>query len=49
MYPPHIYKLLMTRIRVPFILINGQLIAKGTFLTLEGFRKVIRKHITDTP
>jgi len=45
-YPPHIYKLLMTRTRVPFVLINGQLVSEGTFPTLEDFRKVIKEHIT---
>jgi len=48
-YPPHIYKLLVARTRVPLILINGQLVAEGTFLSLEDFRQVIREHITDTP
>jgi len=45
-YPPHIYKLLMARTRVPFVLIDGQLVSEGTFPTLEDFRKVIKEHIT---
>jgi len=48
-YPVHICKLLIARTRVPFILINGQLVSEGTFLSLEDFRQVIKEHITRTP
>jgi len=48
-YPSHISRLLIARTRVPFILINGQLVSEGTFLSLEDFRQVIKTHITGTP
>jgi len=45
MYPPHICKLLMAGTRVPFIVINGQLVLEGVFPSLEDFRKLISDHI----
>jgi hypothetical protein len=44
-YPSHIYKLLSAGTRVPFIVINGQLVLDGTFPSLEDFRNLINKHI----
>jgi len=44
-YPPHVCKLLLARTRVPFILINGQLVLEGAFPSLENFRQLISEHI----
>ena len=44
-YPSHIYKLLMTRTRVPFILIDGELASEGAFLSYNDFKKLIIDHI----
>lgn len=44
-YPPHICKLLIAGTRVPFIVINGQLVLEGVLPPLEDFRKLISKHI----
>jgi len=44
-YPPHVYKLLLARTRVPFILINGQLVSEGVFPSLEDFRQLISEHV----
>jgi len=45
MYPPHVCKLLMAGIRVPFIVINGQLVSEGAFPSLNDFRHLIKEHI----
>lgn len=45
MYPPHICALLKVGTQVPFIIINGQLVLKGAFPSLEDFRKLISEHI----
>jgi len=44
-YPPHVCKLLLARTRVPFILINGQLVSEGTFPSIEDFRRLIKEYI----
>lgn len=44
-YPPHVCKVLLARTRVPFILINGQLVSEGTFPSIEDFRSLISEHI----
>jgi len=45
MYPPHVCKLLMAGTRVPFIVINGQLVLEGAFPSLNEFRQFISEHI----
>jgi len=45
-YPPHIYKLLLARTRVPFILMNGQLVSEGAFPSLEDFKRLIKEHVS---
>jgi len=45
MYPPHVCKLLMAGTRVPFIVINGQLVLEGAFPSLNEFRQLISEHI----
>jgi len=45
MYSPHVCKLLMAGTRVPFIVINGQLVLEGVFPSLEDFRKLISDRI----
>jgi len=45
MYPPHICKLLMAGTRVPFIVINGQLVSEGAFPSLNDFRQLLSEHI----
>jgi len=44
-YPPHICALLKIGTQVPFMVINGQLVLKGAFPSLEDFRKLISEHI----
>jgi len=44
-YPPHIRALLMIGTQVPFIVINGQLVLKDAFPSLENFRRLISEHI----
>lgn len=44
-YPLHISKLLVAGVRVPFIVINGQLASEGVFPSLEDFRKLIIGYI----
>jgi len=45
MYSPHVCKLLMAGTRVPFIVINGQLVLEGVFPSLNDFRQLISEHI----
>lgn len=44
-YPSHISKLIVAGVRVPFIVINGQLALEGVFPSLEDFRKLVREYI----
>ncbi|MBS7651666.1 MAG: hypothetical protein QW638_00895 [Candidatus Bathyarchaeia archaeon] len=44
-YPRHIYKLLVAGIKVPFVVIEGQLALEGEFPNLEEFRSLIKEHI----
>jgi len=48
MYPPHVCKHLMVGTRVPFVLINGQVVSEGAFPSLDEFRLLIRKYL-DSP
>lgn len=41
-YPPHIYKLLMARTRVPFVLIDGKLTFEGKFPSREELEEAIK-------
>lgn len=44
-YPPHVWKRLAGRTKVPFILINGQLVLEGRFPSLEDFRQLVEEHV----
>lgn len=44
-YPPHVSKLLLAGVRVPFIVINCQLALEGVFPSLEDFRELISEHV----
>jgi hypothetical protein len=44
-YPPYISKLLLAGVRVPFIVIDGQLALEGVFPSIEDFRNLISKHV----
>jgi hypothetical protein len=44
-YPPYVSKLLLAGVRVPFIVIDGQLALEGVFPSLEDFRKLISEHV----
>ena len=44
-YPSHVYKLLMARTRMPFVLINGELASEGEFFSYSAFKKLIVDHI----
>ena len=48
-YPPHIYKLLMARTRVPFVLLDGKLTFEGKFPSLEELEQAIKEIITEHP
>ncbi len=45
MYPPHVCKLLMAGTRVPFVVINGQLVLEGKFPSLADFRRLMNEHV----
>lgn len=44
-YPPHVWEHLAARTRVPFILINSQLVSEGAFPSLKDFRQLISEQI----
>jgi hypothetical protein len=44
-YPRHVWNHLGGRTRVPFIMMNGQLVLEGAFPSLEDFRGLIEEHI----
>lgn len=45
-YSPHIYKLLMARTGVPFILVDGKLTFEGKFPSREELEQAIKEVIT---
>ncbi|MBS7631304.1 hypothetical protein KEJ47_07000 [Candidatus Bathyarchaeota archaeon] len=44
-YPPPIYKLLMARTRVPFVLIDGKLVFEGKFPSRGEFEEAIKARL----
>ncbi len=46
-YPQHILKLLRAETKMPFIVINGQLVSEGVFPSYEDFRQLVVEHIKD--
>lgn len=48
-YPPHIYKLLMARTRVPFVLIDGKLAFEGKFPSRGELEYAIKEVIAEHP
>jgi hypothetical protein len=46
-YPQHILKLLRADTKMPFIVINGQLVSEGIFPSYEDFRQLVVEHTKD--
>ena len=44
-YPEHVRKLMFDNKRLPYIFINGEIVATGNFPTYEEFAKLIRPHL----
>ena len=46
-YPQHALKFLRTDTKMPFILINGQLVSEGIFLPYDDFKQLVLNHIKE--
>jgi hypothetical protein len=44
-YPQYILRLLRAGTKMPFILIDGQLVQEGAFPSYENFKSLVKKHI----
>ena len=46
-YPQHVLKLLRADTKMPFILINGQLVSEGIFPPYDDFKQLVLRYIKD--